>query len=165
MNIYSRDRLRKSCDLYSRSSFFWPWYEMLFKDLWPCSLSQYFLALSEAFSVSNREEQHVLHVQNGQDKNRAKIKPHTDGMRWRSTWSGVHWSVRICYLDGAVECRCSSLGCRDAVSSVPARPVPGSCLSQDLRICVQPLWDAGQVLKGYVQLRLGVPKVGEMELS
>lgn len=56
-------------------------------------------------------------------------------------------------------------GVKDAVSSVPARLVPGSCLSQDLRIWVQPLWDAGQALKGYVQSRLGVPKVGEMELS
>lgn len=51
------------------------------------------------------------------------------------------------------------------MSSVPARPVPGLSLSQDLRIWVQLLWDAGQVLKGYVHLRVGVPKGGEMELS
>lgn len=124
----------------------------------------YFLTPSEAFSVSSREEQHVLHVHNGQDKNRAKIKPHTDGMKRRNTWSEAYWSVRICYLHGAVVCRCSCLGWRDAVSSVPARPVPASSLSQDLRIWVQPLWDAGKAVKGYVQLRVGVPKIGEMEL-
>lgn len=55
-------------------------------------------------------------------------------------------------------------GVEGCCSSVPA-PEPGSCLSQDLRIWVQPLWGAGQAVKGYVQLRLGVPKVGEMELS
>lgn len=33
----------------------------------------------------NRVEQHILHIHDSQDKNRAKIKPHTDGIKWRNT--------------------------------------------------------------------------------
>lgn len=65
---------------------------MLFKDLWPCSLIHYFPALSEAFSISNREEHHVLHVHNGHDKNRDKIKPHT----WHEMKKYLKWGLLKC---------------------------------------------------------------------
>lgn len=137
---------------------------MLFKDLWPSASSTISLPYLKHFLYLTGKN--IMFSTSTMARTRIGIKlNHTHGMEWRNTWSEACWSVRICYLDRAVGCRCSCLGWRDAVSSVPARPVPGLSLSQDLRIWVQLLWDAGQVLKGYVHLRVGVPKGGEMELS
>lgn len=56
-------------------------------------------------------------------------------------------------------------GCCEVSPCTSSRDLSRPCLDQDLRIWVHSLWDAGQAVKGYVQLRVKVPKVEEMVLS